>query len=84
MQLSSSDIHHFTSEEELHLKTRLENQCANSNIHEKTFKESASTRRHMQYNRSSDNLYIAKLESKALELQKRLDTQSYQIDTLSA
>jgi hypothetical protein len=84
MQLSSSDVHHFASEEELHLNTHLENQCANSNIHEKTFKESVSTRRHMQYNRSSDNLYIAKLESKALELQKRLDTQSYQIDTLSA
>lgn len=35
-------------------------------------------------NCSSDNLYVAKLESKALELQKKLDTQTYQMDTLSA
>ena len=33
---------------------------------------------------SPDSLYVAKVESRALELQKKLDTQNYQIDTLSA
>lgn len=47
-------------------------------------KDSVTTRGLSQNNRSSDNLYVAKLESRVLELQKKLDTQDYQIQSLTS
>ena len=54
-----------------------------SMVDEDRMKESTSTRRYT-ITKSNDNLHLAKLESKVLEYQKRLDTQNYQIQTLTA
>lgn len=49
--------------------------------YEDHMKESISTR---QPTISSDNLYVTKLESRILEMQKRIDQQNYQINSLTA
>ena len=51
---------------------------------EEGMKESVSTRRHSVQQKSTDNLSIAKWESRVLELQRKLDTQTYQIETMRA
>lgn len=63
--------------------SRKENQHESVNSGEESrLKASVSTRQATQ-KASADNLYTIKLESKILEMQKKMDHQKFMIDTLS-
>lgn len=57
------------------------NESVNSNI-DSRLKASISTEQYTQ-KATNDNMYTIKLESKILEMQKKIDHQKYQIDTLT-
>lgn len=57
------------------------NESINSNV-DSRLKASISTQQYTQ-KPSVDNLEAIKLESKILEMQKKIDQQKYQIDTLT-
>lgn len=57
------------------------NESLNSNI-DSRLKASISTEQYTQ-KATNDNMYTIKLESKILEMQKKIDHQKYQIDTLT-
>lgn len=61
-----------------------ENHNSSLNSNYDRLKDSVSTHQHTQQAKSSDNLYLAKMESKVLELQKKLDHQKYQMETLTS
>ena len=83
MRYSHAQHRHTTSMNHSRQGQRVPTDYSQSIVSEDRMKESVSTRRHT-VTKSTDNLHLAKLESKVLEYQKRLDTQSYQIQTLTA
>ncbi len=68
-----TSYNHFSSKENHHESV---------NSYESRLKASVSTHHYTQKG-SSDNLHTLKLESKILEMQKKIDHQKFQIDTLT-
>ena len=79
MHLSGSHHRHTSSLVRSNHRNKNYSEYSQSIVEEDRMKSSTSTRRHTPQGKSTDNLYLAKLESKVLELQKKLDTQNYQI-----